>query len=332
MQLPEPMYASIASEIPRGREWTYEQKYDGMRVVAFASARSVHLVTRNAHDKRAQFPEITEALRALATRIKRTLILDGEIVALVRGKAAPFQALQGRLHRKDAVEIRDLARTNPAAFVAFDVLRDGRESLLRLPLSARRERLESLIGPKQTRATIRISEQSQSVKRMIAKAAANGWEGLIAKELDVAYSPGARSPSWLKLKLQHRAEFVVGGFTEPRKSREHIGALLLGYYDDAGKLCYAGNMGGGFNRESLREMAERLDKLERSKSPFADAVKTSEPAHWVTPRVVVEVKFAEWTSDGKLRQPIFLGVRDDKRPRDVHREHESLQQWAQEIE
>ncbi|HEY4129617.1 MAG TPA: hypothetical protein VGM50_03325, partial [Gemmatimonadaceae bacterium] len=124
-RLPEPMYATIADGIPRGREWAYEQKYDGMRVVALASARSVRLVTRNGHDKSAQFPEIVEALRALAARVKRTLIVDGEIVALVRGKPVAFQALQNRLHRKNADEIRELAKSHPAALVIFDVLRDG---------------------------------------------------------------------------------------------------------------------------------------------------------------------------------------------------------------
>ena len=326
------MYASIASDIPRGRDWTFEQKYDGMRVIALAGARRVELVTRNGHDKSTQFPEIADAMRALAQRLERTVILDGEIVALVRGRAAPFQALQGRLHRKYHDEILALTKTQPAAFVAFDVLRDGRRSLLRQTLSERRAHLEQLIGPRQTRTTIRISERSSNAERMLMKAAANGWEGLIAKELCAPYTPGARSKSWLKLKLQHRAEFVVGGYTEPRRTREHVGALLLGYYDKGGELCYAGSMGGGFNRDSLRDMGARLRKLERTRSAFAEPVKTAERAHWVAPRLVVEVKFAEWTSDGKLRQPIFLGVRDDKSPRDVHRERESLQQWAQEIE
>jgi bifunctional non-homologous end joining protein LigD len=166
---------------------------------------------------------------------------------------------------------------------------------------------------------------------MIARASKGGWEGLIAKRLDSRYVPGARSRDWLKLKLQHRAEFVVGGYTEPRLSREHIGALLLGYFDSKRQLRYVGHMGGGFNRQSLRDMLARLAPLRRKTSPFADPVKTNEPAHWVSPRVVVEVKFAEWTSDGKLRQPIFLGVRDDKPARDVHRERQSIQQWAQDI-
>lgn len=322
------MYATIGDAIPDGGEWTFEQKYDGMRVVAAVTSRAVSLVTRNGRDKSAQFPEIAAALRDLAAEAGRPLVLDGEIVALVRGRPAPFQALQSRLHRSSGVA--EMVTRAPAAIVLFDLLRDGRTDLMRRPLSERRARLETLLADN-TDKRIRISQSSRSGKRMIALARTRGWEGLIAKRLDSSYVPGARSRDWLKLKLQHRAEFVVGGYTEPRLSREHIGALLLGYFDARGRLRYAGNMGGGFNRASLLEMAKRLRPLERKTSPFAQPVKTNEPAHWVSPKVVVEVKFAEWTSDEKLRQPIFLGVRDDKDARDVHKERESVQELAQEI-
>jgi bifunctional non-homologous end joining protein LigD len=322
------MYATIGDDLPAGRDWTFEQKYDGMRVIAAVSTRGVRLVTRNGRDKSRQFPEISAALRALATRVKKSLVLDGEIVALVRGKPAAFQALQGRLHRSSDIE--SAVERMPAAIILFDMLRDGRSDLTRLPLAERRARLEYLLrGNRDDR--IRLSDGSESGRRMIARARRAGWEGVIAKRLDSRYVPGARSRDWLKLKLQHRAEFVVGGWTEPRLSREHIGALLLGYFDDDGRLRYAGKMGGGFNRASLADMLRRLAPLERKSSPFAERVRTTEPAHWVTPKVVVEIKFAEWTADGRLRQPILLGVRDDKRARDVHREEESVQQWAQEI-
>lgn len=324
------MYATIASEVPKGRDWWYEQKYDGMRAIALVSPRSVHLVTRNGHDKRVQFPEVVQALLTLGARARKPLVLDGEIVALVRGRAAPFQALQGRFHRKDPDEIARLAKSHPAALVLFDMLRDGKQSLLRLPLSERRQRLEAVTALASD-TSLHMSEYSRSARRMLAKAARSGWEGVIAKRIDSRYEPGTRSHAWLKLKLQHRAEFVVGGYTDPRKTRPYLGALLLGYFDANGELRYAGHMGGGFNRESLREMLERLEPLRRKTSPFAEVVKSNEPAHWVTPKVVVEVKFAEWTSDGRLRQPIFLGVRDDKPAREVHKERESVQQWAQEI-
>src|SRR5205085_7476034 len=132
--------------------------------------------------------------------------------------------------------------------------------------------------------------------------------------------PGRRSRAWLKLNMEQRQGFVVGGYTEPRNSRQHLGAILLGYYDDAGNLIYAGHTGGGFSGASLTEMYRQLRPLERKTSPFVRQPRTNERAHWVRPRVVVEVKFNEWTANGKLRQPIFLGIRDDKDPRAVHRE------------
>ena len=163
---------------------------------------------------------------------------------------------------------------------------------------------------------------------MLTRARRAGWEGVIAKRVEARYQPGARSGDWLKLKLLFRAEFVVGGFTEPRNSRPYLGALLLGAHDAAGRLVYVGHMGGGFDRAGLRTMRARLERIERRTSPFAVAPRTNQPAHWVAPKLVVEVKFAEWTADGKLRQPIFLGVRDDKAARDVTIEGVSMQRWG----
>jgi bifunctional non-homologous end joining protein LigD len=154
---------------------------------------------------------------------------------------------------------------------------------------------------------------------MLEKAAARRWEGLIAKQRDAPYLPGRRSSSWLKLKVEHRQEFVIGGWTEPRTTRQHIGAILLGYHD-GGKLVYAGHTGGGFTRDTLLSLYRRLRPLERKTSPFTPAPRTNERPHWVRPSVVVEVKFNEWTADGKLRHPIFVGLRDDKDPRTVVRE------------
>jgi bifunctional non-homologous end joining protein LigD len=329
MRAPEPMYATVGATIPTGPGWTFEQKYDGMRVIALASSRDVRLVTRNGRDKSTQFPEIVDALRALARRLRRPIILDGEVVAIRRGAPAPFQALQSRMQLEDSEHIVEKSSREPASLVVFDILQDGRANLMREPWRARREHLERVVEPG-VDPRILISESSPNGPRMIARARRRAWEGVIAKQVDAVYVPGARSTAWLKLKLQHRAEFVVGGYTEPRRSRQHIGALLLGYFDAAGHLCYVGHMGGGFNRTSLAEMLERLEPLERRTSPFFERFPTNEPSHWVRPTVVVEVKFAEWTADGKLRQPIFLGVRDDKNAREVHKERESIQQWAAE--
>lgn len=324
----EPMYASVGTQVPTGDGWTFEPKYDGMRVLAHVSASRVRLVTRNGKDKAPQFPEVVAALREVGRRAKRPLVLDGEIVALdSRGRLGPFQALQGRFHLGDTTLIERRAAEMPAALIAFDLLVDGRSVLVSEPWTERRARLESLLG-RGGRGTVRISDSTTDGPRMLAAAQAAGWEGVIAKRTAARYAPGARSRDWLKLKLQYRAEFVIGGFTEPRRTRPSLGAILLGYFDDEGRLRYVGHTGGGFDRAGLAAMRRRLDRLERATSPFAEPPRTNERVHWVRPQVVVEVKFAEWTSDGRLRQPIFLGVRDDKDARDVHLERESLQRWG----
>jgi bifunctional non-homologous end joining protein LigD len=334
------MYATLGHELPRGPGWIFEPKYDGMRVIAEVTSRQVRLVTRNGKDKSTQFPEVVLALRELARRARRALVLDGEIVARGqrrrRGAAATasgaseFQQLQGRMHLKNPDEILRLAVEAPTAFVVFDMLRDGRTTLLASPWSDRRTRLEALFerAGDPDDATLTVSDTTTRGTAMLTRARRVGWEGIIAKRTDARYLPGARAETWLKLKLLFRAEFVVGGYTEPRNSRQHIGALLLGAYDKHGDFVYVGHTGGGFTRDGLAAMHERLAKLERRASPFVVAPRTNEQAHWVAPKVVVEVKFAEWTKERLLRQPIFLGVRDDKPARDVTIEGVSLQRWG----
>jgi bifunctional non-homologous end joining protein LigD len=325
----EPMYASIGTAVPEGDGWTFEPKYDGIRVLGFATADAVRLVTRNGKDKAAQFPEVSDALRALAVRARRPVVLDGEIVALVDGAPARFQALQGRMHVKDAGAVAGHAEGTPASLVAFDLLVDGDDVLLAEPWTRRRARLERLLRtPLKGRLAPRLllgETETGDGAALVARARERGWEGVIAKQVGAPYSPGRRAAHWLKLKVEHRQEFVVGGWTEPRNTRQYLGALLLGHYDENGQLVYVGHAGGGFTRDGLAAMARRLAPLARKTSPFATPVPTNEAAHWVRPEVVVEVKFIEWTSDGRLRQPIVLGVRDDKDAREVTREGESVQ-------
>jgi bifunctional non-homologous end joining protein LigD len=322
----EPMYCSIGSEIP-GEGWTFEPKYDGVRVLAYATTTDVKLMTRNGKDKAAQFPELVAALKKLATQTKRSLVLDGEIVALIDGDPARFQELQGRMHVKEAQLIARRSSSAPAALVLFDILMDGDEPLIHEPWSVRRDRLVKRIS-KKVSAQLRVTESIEGDgKKMLERARRQGWEGIIAKRIDSPYEPGVRSRNWLKLKIEFREEFVVGGYTEPRNSREHIGALLLGYFDK-GRFIYAGHTGGGFTRKGLEEMYRLLKPLERKTSPFDETPKTNEQAHWATPQVVVEVKFSEWTADRRLRQPIFLGIRDDKNARDVEIEQPSVQRKA----
>jgi len=323
----DPMLASVGSEVP-GENWTFEPKYDGIRVLAYATPTEVRLITRNGKDKAQQFPEIVGALKKLASQSRRSLVLDGEIVALIDGEPARFQQLQGRMHVKDSRMIERLSSSTPAALILFDILMDGDEVLIKEPWSERRARLIKRVG-KRDSAQLRITESVQGDgKKMLEKARRQGWEGIIAKRIDSRYEPGNRSHNWLKLKIEFRQEFVVGGYTEPRNSREHIGALLLGYFDH-GRFIYVGHTGGGFTRQGLEEMYRRLKPLEKKTSPFEEMPKTNEKANWAKPEVVVEVKFSEWTADRRLRQPIFLGVRDDKDPKEVGLEATSVQRKSE---
>ena len=319
----EPMYASIGTEIP-GEGWTFEPKYDGIRVLAYATPVDVKLITRNGKDKAAQFPEIVAALKKLASQTKRSLVLDGEIVALIDGEPARFQELQSRMHVKESQIIQRLSAATPAALILFDILVDSDDVLIGESWTKRRARLLKRVG-KLTSTHLRVTESIEGDgRKMLEKARRQGWEGIIAKRMDSRYESGKRTRSWFKLKIEFREEFVVGGYTEPRNTREHIGALLLGYFD-GGRFIYVGHTGGGFTRQALNDMYKRLKPLERKTSPFEETPKTNEKAHWVKPEVVVEVKFSEWTADRRLRQPIFIGLRDDKDAKDVEIEAPSVQ-------
>lgn len=320
----QPMLASAGKDAPAGPEWVFEPKYDGIRIIALVTANAVALITRNGHDKCRQFPEITNRLRDLARALGRDLVLDGEIVALdARGEPARFQELQGRMHLVDEHAVHDRSSQQPAAYVAFDILLDGRESLLDESWDQRRRHLAAVMRrvPKAARAVLRLSDVAEgSPGRMLAEAHRHRWEGLMAKRRDCPYEPGRRVRHWQKLKIENRQELVIGGWTEPRNSRKHFGALLLGYHDATGDLIYAGHTGGGFSDKLLGEIHARLRRHERATSPFKTPPRTNERAHWVEPRYVAEVKFNEWTTSGVLRQPIFVGLRDDKDPREVVRE------------
>jgi bifunctional non-homologous end joining protein LigD len=319
-----PMLCAVGDALPSNDGWTFEPKYDGVRVLAYATRDGASLVTRNGKDKSEQFPEIVDTLRTLARQARKPAVLDGEIVALVDGAPARFQQLQDRVHVKDESAIAERSSEAPAALIVFDLLMKGDDVLLQEPWTVRRGQLEKLLRNR-TSPSLRLGESiPNGGEEMLARAAEHGWEGIIAKRMEAPYRPGARSPDWLKLKLESRQEFVVGGYTEPRNTRAHIGALLLGYFDH-GRFIYVGHTGGGFTRDGLEAMHRRLAPLERTTSPFVETPKTNEKAHWVEPRVVVEVKFNEWTDDGKLRQPIYLGTRDDKNADDVGREPKSLQ-------
>jgi bifunctional non-homologous end joining protein LigD len=324
-ELFKPMLASPAKgDPPTGDDWIFEPKYDGIRIIALARPEGVALITRNGHDKARGFPDIASRLRELAQKVDGNVVLDGEIVALdAKGDPGRFQNLQGRMHVIDEATVVQLATEVPTAYVVFDILVDGEELLIEEPWHVRRKRLESVLkkSPAAVKRVVRPSAYAKgSANEMLDEAHERRWEGVMAKRKEARYEPGRRTRSWLKLKLENQQEFVIGGWTEPRNTREHFGTLLVGYYDDAGKLVYAGHAGGGFSSKMLAEIGAKLRKIERPTSPFSTKPDTNEKPHWVEPRYVAEIKFNEWTAGGHLRQPIFLGLRDDKDPRDVVRE------------
>lgn len=312
-------------EVPLAHaDFVYEPKYDGVRALAHvAPGRPVPVVrlwSRAGNDKTTQFPEVVKALQRFALRLREPVLLDGELVALdARGEPTSFQHLQGRIHRKD-VRTSDAA---PSAFVAFDLLRDGPHDLRGLPLTARRAALERVFGDPGS-PLLRLAPQTgRDGRDLYREAMARGWEGLIAKRASSTYHSGKRTTDWAKLKLQHAQEFVIGGWTEPRGARAHFGALLLGVYDDRKRLVYVGHVGTGFTEAELGRLMKALRSLDAKTCPFdVPPPQTNEPAHWVKPKLVAQVRFTEWTDEGRLRHPAYLGLRDDKAPKDVRREAE----------
>ena len=318
-----PMLASTGEAPLDSDALAYEPKYDGIRALASVHRGDVRFWSRLGNEKTTQFPEVATALREWARHLARPVVIDGEIVALnERGDPTGFQNLQGRIHLKRGPEAHTPRHHEgpPIAFIAFDLLRDGDEDLRALPLRERRARLESLLnGVRDPR--LRVSEQIAGDGRDLQRRAeTEGWEGLIAKRLDSAYKSGRRSPDWRKLKLVRRQACVVAGWTEPRGSRPFFGALLLGMYDDHGRLHYIGHSGAGFSDGELGRVWKRLHALKTKASSFAVIPRTNERAHWVKPELVAEVKFTEWTADGKLRHPTYLGLRDDIKPESVRKE------------
>ena len=319
------MLATLAEAPLVSKGLVYEPKYDGIRALVEVGPKGTARVwSRNGNEKTNQFPGVVAAFAEAFKRLKEPIVLDGEIVALdEKGRPAGFQRLQGRMHLSGAKDIERAEQAQPAAFIAFDLLRVGKEAVWKLPLTERRKRLEKTLGgagdPSEP-GSIRLSEQVAADARALHdRAKKEGWEGLIAKDAASTYQPGRRSPAWRKIKLQKEQEFVVGGWTEPRQTRQYFGALLLGV-QDGGRLKYVGNMGTGFDQKELARVSKLLKAREVKTSPFADTIKTAEPAHWVRPDLVAQVRFTEWTSDDKLRHPVYLGLRDDKRATEVVRE------------
>ncbi|HEX8856017.1 MAG TPA: non-homologous end-joining DNA ligase [Thermoleophilaceae bacterium] len=304
------MLATLSDRREFGDDWLLERKFDGERCVARKDGGGVRLESRTGKDLTGTYPEVRAALEAQRAR---ELLVDGEVVAF-DGDQTSFSRLQQRLG--DRRPSPEKVEQFPVVYCVFDLLEIDGEDLRGRPLMERRARLADEIRPK---PGLQLSEAwLGDSQRRFAEACRSGWEGLIAKRGDAPYV-AARSRDWLKLKCLWEQEFVIGGYTDPAGSRTDFGALLVGYYDDT-DLRYAGKVGTGYNATTLRELGARLRKVEVPESPFADARPIPRGTHWTRPELVAQIGFAEWTNDGRLRQPRFLGLRDDKRARDVVRE------------
>ncbi len=313
---PAPMLATPSNRRSFDDRWLFERKLDGVRVLAVRDADGVRLLSRTGRDLGATYPEV---VAALAAQPCAEFTVDGEVVALRAGRT-DFARLQQRMGLTDPRAVR----ASPVAvhYYVFDLPALAGWDTTRVPQRTRKALLRDALefgGPLRYTAHRNYDGDTPA---LLADACARGWEGLIAKRADAAYQP-RRSHDWLKLKCLAGQEFVVGGFTEPSGSRIGFGALLVGYHDDdsgaGGALRYAGKVGTGYRDRLLRELRARLEALARPSSPFADPVR-ERAAHWAEPVLVAQVAFTEWTGDGMLRHPRFLGLRDDKDPADVVRE------------
>ncbi len=317
-----PMKPRLLEEPPASGDWAYELKFDGIRLIAVKNDEKVNLISRNGNELAARFPEVAEAVGALPIG---DCVIDGEVVALDEKGGSSFQLLQAR-------EME--GRQSPIYYYVFDLLQAAGKNLTGLPLEQRKALLQTLCNgaAEPIRFSGDIGGDPHALLREVKRL---GLEGVIGKQRGSVYEPDRRSGAWIKLKCANEQEFVIGGFTPPQGARKYFGALLVGFYEKK-RLLFAGKVGTGFNTKMLATLHKRFKAEKRDDCPFADLpskqggqwVQGITPAmmrrcEWINPVFVCQVKFAEWTRDGKLRQPVFLGLREDKKSTEVVRESAS---------
>jgi bifunctional non-homologous end joining protein LigD len=311
-----PMLAEAVDNPFDGAEWLFEIKWDGYRAVAFIADGKLRLVSRNQNELTQRFPELKDLPKFIHAK---SAILDGEVVALDDEGRASFSLMQQRTgFRPGGRRIANKADV-PVLYYAFDLLYLDGYDLRRVPLEERKGKLASLVV---TGDSVRYSDHYEKQgKALFEIARARGLEGILAKKRDSLYQE-RRTGEWLKIKIRHRLECVIGGYTEPEGSRAHFGSIVLGLYDGQGRLIHVGQAGSGFNQKSLEEVWTLLKKRETKKNPFYGEVEALRKVYWVKPELVAEIEYAEWTdgantgSGPKLRAPVFVGLRDDKDPQD----------------
>jgi bifunctional non-homologous end joining protein LigD len=290
------MLATLVREPFHRAGWVYEEKYDGFRILAYKEGSRVRLYSRNAIDRTDRFPDVAAAMSALRPT---TLLLDGEVSVFDKQGVSRFQLLQN-------------LGSGKSVFAVFDCLYKDGQDLRRRPLSERRSALEDAVARNKIIVpSSRLADNGLEAYRLATK---RKFEGLVAKDLSSPYVEG-RSKFWLKVKVHQEDEFVIGGYTQPAGSRIHFGALLLGAYD-RGKLRFVGKVGTGFDDESLAMLFRKFRPLVRRQSAFVDSPRERDVT-FLAPKLVAQVSYQEWTADKKLRQPVFLGLRDDKSAAEV---------------
>lgn len=309
-----PMLATLIDKPFDSNEWLYEVKWDGYRAVAFLEGKSLRLVSRNQNDLSAAYPELQDIKSSLRAQ---TAILDGEIVALDEQGRSSFGLMQQRTGvGEGGRRIRRTRDDIPIAYYAFDLLYLDGYDLMQARLEERKQLLREIVS---TNALLRYSDHYVGQGTALFDAAAQrGLEGIIAKHRTSCYEQ-KRSREWLKIKIVRRQECVIGGYTEPRGARDNFGSLVLGLYDDKGRLIPVGQAGSGFTEQTHADMWKRLGALETTRNPFFGKVESDRRVHYVKPELVAEIKFTEWTHAGhsgavKMRAPVFEGLRLDKKP------------------
>lgn len=310
----KPMLATLTEDYFSSHDWLYEHKFDGVRCIASKIAGQVRLFSRNKRLMNREYPELVAALQAQAAD---NFIIDGEIIAKGRNGQADFQALQSRINLLDPAKIAQERHEIKIAFCIFDLLYLGQHDLRPLPLLSRKKYLKQLLD--YNRLLVYTAHRTGNGRKFFQQACKLHWEGLIVKRANSPYV-SRRSTDWLKFKCIMQQELVIGGYTAPQGSRQHFGALLVGYYIGR-KLHYAGKVGTGFSQTTLQFLAQKMAPLKTDHCPFSGLVTPSlTPIQWVKPRLVAEFQFAEWTRDQHLRVGRYKGLRIDKNAHLVVRE------------
>ena len=299
------------------KNWLFEQKIDGIRIIAVKKNGKVKLLTRNGTDKAKQFPEVVEILKSLRTE---NIVLDGEIATLRYGKS-DFQALQPRIQQTNSTQIEILSKKQPVIYYIFDLLEIAGISWLNRPVLDRKRQLETLQARYKNKTIQYLDHVIGTGKDLFKEARRKKWEGIIAKQITSFYLPGKRSLDWIKLKTRFQQEFVIGGYTKGfGKAKNSFGALLLGYYNGNKDLVYIGKVGTGFTDFTRQILLKKITRLKRVNQPFLNSralLKERGEITWLKPELVGEFAFANWTRDQMLRSPVFMGLREDKPAKEV---------------